>query len=163
MRTVVYLTTLLLIIFFSKLNAQVTESFLTTHRNTNESFVFYNNKVNLNDKKNGFVRLGIDNLVTPRNPSQRLHIMGGSILLTKGLSSDSSGSQHGSIYFGNNGTYGMWGIEYNDEQCTGGLNFWTPFTKTNPTVNFNLFLRNDGYVGIGTNIPSARFHVAGNA
>ena len=141
------------------LNAQTMESFLISgSKTTGEYFEF--KSIALDTPSNGFLRLGG---VSSDWPKQRFHIMGGSILLTEGPNSSLSGSKHGSVYFGSNGQFGMWGIEYNDDQCAGGLNFWKPYGATYPTENFILFLSNSGEVGIGTNEPVAKFHVAGTA
>jgi len=46
---------------------------------------------------------------------------------------------------------GQWAIEYNT--TAGGLNFWKPFGSNN-FGNYFLFLKNDGKVGIGTNLSN---------
>ncbi len=149
----------------NNLFSQSLESFMTTistKPNTEEKVKFYRNIIST--PVDGFIRIGTSSIT---NPLQRLHIMGGSILLSKGDFSSLSGSLHGSIYFGlpdqPNPRYGIWGIEYNDSQCTGGLNFWKPMTDKYPTENFLLFLRNDGFVGIGTATPEQKLHVEGGA
>jgi len=84
-----------------------------------------------------------------RDPLQLLHVCGGNILISKPLD-DAPGSENGSIYFGGVVTpeypNGEWGIEYYHE----GLNFWKVNTDSGLSGNFQLFLRNDGNVGIGT-------------
>lgn len=50
--------------------------------------------------------------------------------------------------------WGQYGIEYNVE--SGGLNFWKPWGSNN-YKNWILFLKDDGRVGIGTNILSTDY------
>lgn len=53
---------------------------------------------------------------------------------------------------------GRWGIEYWD--AMGGLNFWIPWP--NPSAQNNaLFLRDDGWIGVGTATPNHLFDVWG--
>ena len=47
-----------------------------------------------------------------------------------------------------NANYGQWGIEYNEG--AGGLNFWKPYGSNSGLLNYLLFIKDDGNVGIGT-------------
>jgi hypothetical protein len=104
-------------------------------------------------------------------PFQKLQIQGGNILLCSGngpgaITDINPTSRNGAILFSDwasdNATnkHGKWGIEYESVLSGGGLNFFNPVSQLTATrVNFNLFLANDGYVGIGTGIPLAKLHV----
>ena len=48
-------------------------------------------------------------------------------------------------------TWGQWAIEYNT--IAGGLNFWKPFGSNN-SGNYFLFLKDNGNIGIGTDITN---------
>jgi len=105
-------------------------------------------------------------------PYQKLQLHGGNILLCRTNPSSASPdinptSRNGAILFSdyvisaNNWIHGKWGIEYDDQYSTGGLNFFKPVSSlTSNRLNFNLFIRNDGNVGIGTGDPAARLHIA---
>lgn len=104
------------------------------------------------NKDYGKVGIGTD------NPLQKLHVVNGSILISRqeGQTKD-FGSLNGSILFGEVVTEdfpgGEWGIEYYNpgtEFITGGLNFWQVASEHSKGSNYNLFLGNDGNVGIGT-------------
>ena len=64
------------------------------------------------------------------------------------------GSQ-ASLNFGNASStiYGEWGIEYNTSSGYGGLNFWKPSTSSTGLKNWELFLGDDGKIGMGV-LPS---------
>lgn len=86
--------------------------------------------------------------INTENPKQKLHVNGN--LLISGVNS--------SLFFGEEtvpagfGSYnGQWGIEYED--AAGGLNFWKP-SGSNHFGNFFLFIKDDGNVGIGTNLAT---------
>ncbi len=95
------------------------------------------------------------------DPVQKLQLQGGNILLCRinyaPYSPDlNPTSRNGAILFSdmvttdNDWIHGKWGIEYDDQYSTGGLNFFKPISSlTTSRNNFNLFIRNDGNVGIG--------------
>ncbi len=53
------------------------------------------------------------------------------------------------------GNWGQWGIEY--DNANHGLNFWKPFGSNN-FGNAFLFIKDDGNVGIGTNLSSNTYN-----
>ena len=93
--------------------------------------------------KHGNVGIGTN------NPQQKLHVNGN--ILIKG--------ENSSLLFGDGetGTWGNWGIEYQDQ----GLNFWKPSGSSGGFANYILFLSDDGNVGVGTKNPhpDSRFNV----
>jgi hypothetical protein len=105
-------------------------------------------------------------------PVQKLQLQGGNILLCRTQSAPNGpdinpSSKNGAVLFGDviNETsgfiHGKWGIEYDDQYSAGGLNFFKPKSSlTASRINFSLFLRNDGNVGIGTAEPLAKLQVA---
>jgi hypothetical protein len=62
------------------------------------------------------------------------------------------------IIFDGTSPNGEWGIEYTTQLNTPGLNFWKPYLSPNSTNNL-FFLADNGKVGIGTDILSARLTV----
>ena len=87
-------------------------------------------------------------------------------MLISRTSTRAPGSTNGSLLFGNHTTnsapYGRWGIEYLSEDGANGLNFWKPYmSPTDTTVNYVLFLNDNGNVGIGTYNPQAKLAVNG--
>lgn len=99
-------------------------------------------------------------------PKQMLHIVDGNILISKTSENRAPGSTNGSLLFGDTATttdpYGEWGIEYlSESDLENGLNFWKPSTSTHSGMNFCLFLKDNGNVGIGTNNPQAKLAVDG--
>lgn len=102
----------------------------------------------------------------PGNPWQKLQLRGGNILLYSTYPSVNINptSRNGAILFSDHVTtqypHGKWGIEYDDQYSSGGLNVFKPVSSlTDTRINFNLFLGNDGNVGIGTGAPQARLQV----
>jgi hypothetical protein len=157
------ITTLIMISFGSLTKAQTTSSFQLLSGNTGNHMKFLTKDVIIGGitYNTGFAGLGVT------SPVQKLHIVGGNILLTSGAG-NISGS-NGSIFFGKDYNLGLgyihgeWGIEYYDNNTQKGLNFWKPFSSTSQTMNFAMFLSNSGNVGIGTNNPVSKFHVEGDA
>jgi hypothetical protein len=55
---------------------------------------------------------------------------------------------------------GIWGIEY--DSGAGGLNFWKPFSPCySNLMNYALFLKNNGNVGIGVSNPQTKLEIDG--
>ncbi len=108
----------------------------------------------------------------PGMPVQKLQMQGGNILLCKTFNSVSTPdfnptSKNGAILFSdvvtNTYKHGKWGIEYDNQYSTGGLNFFNPVSQlTSSRINFNLFIRNDGNVGVGTSTPDTELHIDGD-
>jgi hypothetical protein len=107
-------------------------------------------------------------------PHQKLHVVGGNILITAtstlnktDMQPQAMGSANGSLLFGNSASQdcpmGQWGIEYlNGQDGAYGLNFWKPhYCHTGNYGNYFLFLADNGNVGIGVNKPSEKLVVNG--
>ncbi|MCE9538483.1 MAG: hypothetical protein K8R85_04590 [Bacteroidetes bacterium] len=93
---------------------------------------------------NGAIIRGSVGIGTP-TPSQKLEV-NGNISVT-GVNS--------TLLFGKEAVlganWGQWGIEY--DNINGGLNFWKPFGSNNFGNNY-LFIKDDGNMGIGTNLTN---------
>jgi len=108
----------------------------------------------------------------PGIPVQKLQLQGGNILLSRtnngtGYPDINPTSRNGAILFSDNINeaygfiHGKWGIEYDDQFSAGGLNFFKPVSSlTSSRINFNLFIKNNGNIGIGTGEPLAKLQVA---
>lgn len=99
-------------------------------------------------------------------PKQMLHIVDGNILISRTSTNRAPGSANGSLFFGDIATStnpaGEWGIEYvNADTAQSGLNFWRTWTTSHNSMNFCLFLKDNGNVGIGTGNPQAKLAVNG--
>ncbi|MCK9220874.1 MAG: hypothetical protein M0P47_12620 [Bacteroidales bacterium] len=117
---------------------------------TTDAIMPYN--LYLNESKYTNVGIGTN------SPLQKLHVVDGNILLSR-RPTENQVSLNGSILFGEQPTLawpnGEWGIEYFND----GLNFWKVASATNSGANYCLFLKNDGNVGIGTELPQSKFQV----
>lgn len=119
-------------------------------------------------KTNNTLRMYLDtngNIgVNTQTPHQMFHVVDGNILLSHS-STRAPGSYNGSILFGTETSpscpYGVWGIEYVNNETEGyGLNFWKTWSCSTG-FNHALFLADNGNVGIGTKNPQAKLAVNG--
>ena len=99
-------------------------------------------------------------------PQQMLHVVNGNILISRTSENRAPGSTNGSLLFGDTTTttdpFGEWGIEYvNGNTEVDGLNFWKPATSSHGSMNYCLFLKDNGNIGVGTNNPQAKLAVNG--
>lgn len=117
-------------------------------------------------KNNGNIGVGTS------DPKQMLHVVEGNILISRVSSKNDKapGSVNGSMLFGDVTTtqypYGSWGIEYlNDNNNGYGLNFWKTTDANGSSINYVLFLCEEGNylgnVGIGTSKPKHKLSVNG--
>ncbi len=167
----------------SKLKAQEPFS-LYPSGNTQEFFKYVTKDYNVNGTiyHTGLINLSGYKKITSgttgtfyntQAPVQKLQLTGGNILLCRSNDSPTypgfnPTSRNGAILFGDNiqtgydFIHGKWGIEYDDQYSTGGLNFFKPKSSLTATrINHTLFIRNDGYIGINTAMPLTRLHVDG--
>ncbi len=87
------------------------------------------------------------------NPLHKVHIDNGALMLS-GAVAGFGGPQ---LLFSDNLTTnpnGRWAIEYTSAPTVGGLNFWTP-SPGGTAGNYNIFIRNDGKVGMGVTDESS--------
>lgn len=123
-------------------------------------FQYVTGFLSLSDYKN----VNTDKWIEAGYPYQKLQLRGGNILLYKSPADINPTSQNGAILFSDIITsefcHGKWGIEYDKQYSTGGLNIFNPVSEINSTrKNFNLFISNDGLIGIGTGQPSAKLEI----
>jgi hypothetical protein len=180
-----FLTILMATIMVSYLKAQ--DPFLLSPTgNSGEYFKYMTKDYNINGTNyatgllnlSGYKKITSGTAGTYYNtaaPVQKLQLQGGNILLCRtnyapGSPDINPTSRNGAILFSdmvttqNDWIHGKWGIEYDDQYSTGGLNIFNPKSSlTASRKNFNLFIRNDGFVGIGTGTPATMLHVAGEA
>ena len=180
-RKIIFLTVIINLIALNSCFAQLNGFTLTPSGNTEDymkyirKWVIYNNTnyytgyLNLSAYKN--VSTGV--LSDPGEPVQKLQLQGGNILLCRTQSAPNGPdlnptSRNGAILFGDNiqtnygFIHGKWGIEYDDQYSTGGLNFFKPKSSiTASRINYNLFISNEGNVGIGIGAPATKLDVAG--
>ena len=151
-------------------NAQLQTAWLTSGNSaSNHSFLGTTNNYPLRVITRDTTRMFISTTgnvgIGTTLPQQMLHVIGGNILISR-TSSRAPGSTNGSLLFGDTATtgdpFGEWGIEYeNSDTSRRGLNFWRPWNYEYGTMNYCLFLKDNGNIGIGTNNPQAKLAVNG--
>lgn len=141
--------------------------------NSNRNIIGSSNSFPIRLCTNNIDRLFIDSCgligINTIMPLQMLHVVEGNILISANTNR-APGSVNGSLLFGDTPSatnpYGKWGIEYVNGADVGyGLNFWKPFNHGsggNQTMNYVLFLKDNGNIGIGTNDPQAKLAVNGD-
>ncbi len=160
-------------------HAQLNGFVLTPSGNTENYMKYIRKAVNVNGTSyytayltlSSFRNVTTNTYYNDITPFQKLQIQGGNILLCQSNSPGSitdinPTSKNGAILFSDwasdNDTYkhGKWGIEYDNQYSTGGLNFFNPVSQLfGERQNFKLFLSNSGNVGIGSNDPVAKLQV----
>jgi hypothetical protein len=101
-------------------------------------------------------RVSINTEITPTASDMFLTVKGNQIIY----------GPNASLFFGDDDNtisgYGKYGIEHQN----GGLNFWIPWEGSEGEMerfmNYVLFLKDNGYVGIGTNEPIKKLDVNGS-
>ena len=179
-----FILPLVFVLFFSRSTLAQPYPFVLSPSGTTTNFMKFVPKqftYNGTNYATGYLALtAYQNITTqafsdPGIPVQKLQLQGGNILLCRTNPAPNTPdinptSRNGAILFSDIVTttgdfiHGKWGIEYDDQYSTGGLNIFKPkSTLTSARVNFNLFIRNDGNVGIGTATPNTKLYVAGEA
>jgi hypothetical protein len=93
------------------------------------------------------------------SPLHKLHVNNGSLMIS------GANPQGGPmILFSDNISplaypNGRWGIEY--DPLGGGLNFWIPSNNGSGAINYNMFLKDNGNIGINTSTPAAKLDIEG--
>ncbi len=169
-----------LILFITHSGFTQLNGFELTPSGNTEDYIKYIRKwvsVNETDYYTGYLTLSAFKNVTNNayfnndSPFQKLQIQGGNILLCSAngpgaITDINPTSRNGAILFSdwasdnNNYKHGKWGIEYDNQYSSGGLNIFKPVSSlTSSRVNYNIFIRNDGNVGIGSGDPVAKLQV----
>lgn len=154
-------------------SAQLVTPFVLTNSANTDNFMRFIPKgtiVNGSNYVTGFLTLSdyknvtTDNWIEAGTPFQKLQLRGGNVLLYQSPENFNPTSRNGAILFSDivNSYFsdGKWGIEYDNQYSTGGLNIFNPVSEINPARrNFNLFISNEGLIGIGTGQPSAKLEI----
>ncbi len=94
------------------------------------------------------------------SPSQKLHIHDGAVMVS------GTNSFGGPMILFSDDTLshpnGRWGIEY--DYNAHGLNFWKPYNTGGPgAINYNMFLKDNGNIGINNSTPGNKLEITSNS